>query len=94
MDKIEFEKIIEKHLPFFENRTAKNWDAEILMRDFACDIMSNQVQAVVKVNFADIIDEHIEIAKNDCMNENTSYMRGYIKGCNKIKEIIASKISA
>ena len=52
------------------------------------------VEPEVKVQIAEAIDEHIEIAKNDCMNENTAYMRGYIRGCNKIKEIIASKISA
>lgn len=44
MNKIEFEKVIEKHLPDFENRTAKNWDAEMLMRDFASDLLSIPVE--------------------------------------------------
>ena len=55
MDKIEFEKVIEKHLSFFENRTAKNWDAEILMRDFAYDILSIPVEKLVSPKTADEI---------------------------------------
>ena len=47
-----------------------------------------QNEGKLKINFAEKIDNHINIVKNDCMNANSSYMRGYTNGCLKIKQII------
>lgn len=55
MNKTEFEKVIEKHLPFFEDRITRNWDTEMLMRSFAHDLLSIPVEKLVKPEIVDTL---------------------------------------
>lgn len=72
-----YEEIIKKHLPYFENRTAKNWDAELLLKEFVEDIKASnadggnrQVDAVV-INFLpDLLRECHELIQQGIYSED------------------------
>lgn len=77
MDKIKFEEIINKHIPWFENRTAKNWDAETLLRDFAAELLqadSSQFEPQVMQKIADIEGKYpCEVGQTVMMEDGLTY---------------------
>jgi hypothetical protein len=43
------EEIIRKHQGWFENRTAKNWDAEILLKDFYDEVYNQAIKDAIEI---------------------------------------------